>query len=77
MRLIDIESPWQTHEEGAATPWSPGSARATSCSTWPPTLQATTFALHPVAKFLNALLEILFAAIAKILRAALCPSDAD
>src|SRR5712672_723915 len=69
MRLIDVES--FGHPANGDNP-AGSSAEATSAA-WKTT---ATFALHAIAKFLNALLEIFLAAPAEILRSSLRAANA-
>ena len=66
MRLIDIETARHSanhdHSAGPATA-APGEATA-------------AFALHPIAKLLDPLLQLLFVSSAKVLRSSLCAADA-
>ncbi len=68
MRLIDVKSLW--HSSNRNDP-AAGTAKAPAA---PETTAA--FALHPIAKLLDAILQILFAPAAKVLGSTLRPTDA-
>src|ERR1700730_9771384 len=71
VRLIDVEIAWYARNHDGPTARTTG----TTASAWPSALQTTAFALRAVAKLLNALLNVVLAAAAKILRAPLRSSD--
>src|ERR1700693_3238566 len=75
MRLVDVESSGQPHDTDASSTAATSSGTAASRAA---TLQATApFALHPFAKFLDALLQVILIAVPKILGATLRSADAD
>src|SRR6266478_1203852 len=73
MRLIDIEIARQAHDHGSTAARATKTTAGTALSS---ALQSTAFPLRAVAKFLDALLNIVLAATAKILCASLRSGDA-
>src|SRR6266478_6173323 len=73
MRLIDIEIARQAHDHGSTAARATKTTAGTALSS---ALQSTAFPLRAVAKFLNAFLNIVLAAAAKILCASLRSGDA-
>ncbi len=76
VRLIDVEVAAEpAHHDRSSATWTTRSARTSSSSCRRATERGIAFTLRALAKFLNPLLKILFAAIAKILAASLRSRD--
>ena len=74
MRLVDVESaPHTNRDRSARTAYSPAGATALpACKS----AEGSAFPLYTLTKFLDPLLEVLFASYAKILAASLCAGNA-